>query len=140
MAEGVAFENDGSFLERFKRMQEQEEKAKSENESKSEDEKLKKAKKETPQTSGGEEPENKEVAEEKNVKRGPFARKKGGPFAAKLAAGKRPADGDGPASKKKKKEEEDISNPAWKAYMEEVKKYQNQTCADDSDRVRPLVK
>ncbi|XP_015750569.1 PREDICTED: uncharacterized protein C19orf43-like [Acropora digitifera] len=29
---------------------------------------------------------------------------------------------------------------AWKAYMEEVKKYKEMSCSDDSDMVRPLVK
>ena len=29
---------------------------------------------------------------------------------------------------------------AWKAYMEEVKKYKEMTCSEDGDRVCPLVK
>ena len=34
----------------------------------------------------------------------------------------------------------DNKSSAWKAYMEEVKKYKEMTCSEDGDRVCPLVK
>lgn len=36
--------------------------------------------------------------------------------------------------------QEESKSSAWKAYMEEVKKYKEMSCSDDSDRVTPLVK
>lgn len=36
--------------------------------------------------------------------------------------------------------QDDDKNSAWKAYMEEVKKYREASCTEEVDRVRPLVK
>ncbi|XP_031551205.1 telomerase RNA component interacting RNase-like [Actinia tenebrosa] len=44
------------------------------------------------------------------------------------------------AEKKNDKSKDDGKNTAWKAYMEEVKKYREASCTEEVDRVRPLVK
>jgi len=37
-------------------------------------------------------------------------------------------------------EEEDVKSSAWKAYLAEVKAYEERTCTDQDGHKRPLVK
>ncbi|XP_028397930.1 telomerase RNA component interacting RNase-like [Dendronephthya gigantea] len=63
----------------------------------------------------------------------------------KIPVGRMPGSSKKLDAKKKKLEKKKEENPdekssAWKAYMEEVKKYKEMSCTDDTEQNRPLVK
>eukprot|EP00124_Ichthyophonus_hoferi_P001606 Ihof_evm6s88 gene=Ihof_evmTU6s88 len=117
MEQNAKFVNDGSFLEKYKQLQEEQAQKDNkidnvEKETCSQDEEHK-----TPSNIETkevihveEEKKDKEEVEEKEkpvVKKGPFARKKGGPFASKIVVAKRPAESECKNINKKKKKGEE---------------------------------
>ncbi|RMX46954.1 hypothetical protein pdam_00011931 [Pocillopora damicornis] len=141
------FANDGSFLELFKkRMEAESQKLQSKSEST------------VGQSTSCEKKDEKTVDKESCTKRdndgkapGPslpltqqgkrqFTVGKMGGASRQIHAKKMKKDKEAAEAVKKAQEEEESKSSAWKAYMEEVKKYKEMSCSDDSDRVTPLVK
>ncbi|XP_013778284.1 uncharacterized protein C19orf43-like [Limulus polyphemus] len=112
------YANDGSFLEMFKKMQEASQKeceaTKACHSHSSE------------QSQDGEKKKNEE-------------RKTGPTFVSKRRGGKILKTGMVKKLKTNPKKEEEKPTDAWSRYLEEVKKYKQHACEDDS-RMRPLVK
>ncbi|XP_076340888.1 telomerase RNA component interacting RNase-like isoform X2 [Tachypleus tridentatus] len=116
------FANDGSFLEMFKKMQEE-----------SQNQKLEKGAEDLGLT--GSEGESSQDGEKKKTKE-----KKAGPtFVSKRRGGKVLKTGMVKKLKVEPEKEEEKPTDAWSRYLAEVKKYKQHACEDDS-KTRPLVK
>ncbi|XP_044176876.1 telomerase RNA component interacting RNase-like [Acropora millepora] len=134
------FANDGSFMELFKkRMEAESRKLQGKDRGVGKDE--------------GEERVGDVVEEKQDERKAPgstktlplqgkrtFAVGKMGGASKQLYAKKMKKEKDAAEAVKKAEEEAKGKSSAWKAYMEEVKKYKEMSCSDDSDMVRPLVK
>ncbi|KAJ7371838.1 hypothetical protein OS493_023181 [Desmophyllum pertusum] len=140
------FVNDGSFLELFKRRMEAESSQKLQPKSGSTVDDREDDEGETK----GDEGSSQEKLSEGKVP-GPsisltqqgkrtFAVGKMGGASRQMHAKKKKQEKDAAEAVKKAEEEAEGKSSAWKAYMEEVKRYKEMTCSEDGDRVCPLVK
>ncbi|XP_073253497.1 telomerase RNA component interacting RNase-like [Porites lutea] len=134
------FANDGSFLELFKkRMEEESKKSKASEKSVSEDNVEKKVKEDLEQNqTEGKVPGSTKMLAQQGKRT--FAVGKMGGASRQMHAKKKKQEKEAAEAAKKAEEEAVSKSSAWKAYMDEVQKYKEMSCSDDSDRVRPLVK
>ncbi|XP_076346478.1 telomerase RNA component interacting RNase-like isoform X1 [Tachypleus tridentatus] len=114
------YANDGSFLEMFKKMQEASQKESEASEAR------------YGHGSGTEQSQDGEKKKNGERKTGPT-------FVSKRRGGKILKTGMVKKLKTNPKKEEEKPTDAWSRYLEEVKKYKQHACEDDS-RMRPLVK
>ncbi|XP_064479597.1 telomerase RNA component interacting RNase-like [Ornithodoros turicata] len=115
-----SFANDGSFLEKFRKMQEA---AQPPNSSKDGDSTPK-----TEDSSSRDEPSSTESSTKKRAL--PFVGRRRGGKVLKTGIVQKP---------KTEEEEEPAPKDAWARYLAEVRKYREMSC-DDEEKTRPLVK
>jgi len=127
------FINDGSFLEMFKQAQKQGALpcpvVPAASTSEKEDQPAKEAPRVTNAT-GGDADEKKRAAEIPKPKYG---------FVGKRRGGKILPTGKVKKAKQDDEEEDNVKKDAWSQYLSEVKKFKNQTCAEEG-ATRPLMK
>ncbi|XP_068720188.1 telomerase RNA component interacting RNase-like [Montipora capricornis] len=133
------FANDGSFLELFKkRMEKESQKLQDKGQAVDEDD--------IENNVGAREekqPDRKALGTTKTLTqqgKRTFAVGKMGGASKQIHAKKMKKEKEAAEAAKKVEEEVEGKSSAWKAYMDEVKKYKEMSCSDDSDIVRPLVK